>query len=104
MWRVALGSLFMVVLSGCAGSVVGDAIRGPERLAADDDAYCQSIGARPGTDAYTSCRMHVTDARDARHGRALDRAAGAIQASQPSSSQTTCTSFGNTVNCNTVGR
>jgi len=28
-------------LAGCAGSPVGDAIAGPEKLALQDDAYCQ---------------------------------------------------------------
>jgi hypothetical protein len=42
---VALGA----ALGGCAGSPVGDAIAGPEKLAQQDDAYCESIGAAKGT-------------------------------------------------------
>ena len=53
-------------LGGCAGSPVGDAIAGPEKLAAQDDAYCNSIGATKGTPAYTDCRLKVTQQREAR--------------------------------------
>ena len=54
-------------LAGCAGSPVGDAMAGPEKLAARDDATCQSYGARPGTDAYVACRMNVANQRQAEH-------------------------------------
>jgi len=55
------------VLSGCAGSPVGDAIAGPEKLAAQDDAYCESIGATKGTPTYTDCRLRVTQQREDKH-------------------------------------
>lgn len=80
----------LLSLSGCAGSVVGDAIAGPEKLAEQDDAYCRSIGAT-GRD-YTNCRLMVTQQRDARHAHRLGLAAGrpGIQ----------CTTVGPTTTCN----
>ena len=56
-----------VGLAGCAGSPVGDALAGPEKLAQQDDAYCASIGAQPGTPAYTDCRLRVTQMRENKH-------------------------------------
>jgi hypothetical protein len=53
-------------LGGCAGSPVGDAIAGPEKLAQQDDAYCESIGAAKGTPQYTNCRP-VTQQRETKH-------------------------------------
>ena len=47
-------------LGGCAGSPVGDAIAGPEKLTQQDDVYCESIGAAKGTPQYTNCRLTVT--------------------------------------------
>jgi hypothetical protein len=71
-------------LVGCAGSPVGDAIAGPERLAARDDATCQSYGAAPGSDAYAQCRMMTANNRHAGHQAAYNRAAvGMAMASQP---------------------
>jgi hypothetical protein len=80
-------------LGGCAGSVVGDAIAGPEKLALQDDAYCQSIGAAKGTPQYTSCRLTVTQQREDRHNRAL-------AAASSGTSTTTCSRYGSTVTCN----
>jgi len=34
-----------------------------ERRAAEDDASCQSYGARPGTDAYIACRTAKAQTR-----------------------------------------
>jgi hypothetical protein len=71
-------------LVGCAGSPVGDAIAGPERLAVRDDATCQSYGAAPGSDAYAQCRMMTANNRHAGHQAAYNRAAiGMAMASQP---------------------
>jgi hypothetical protein len=55
------------LLSACAGSPVGDAIAGPEKLAQQDDAYCVSIGAQLGTPAYTDCRLRMTQMRENKH-------------------------------------
>lgn len=87
----------LVLLSGCAGSVVGDAIKGPEKLAQEDDAYCRSIGAT-GPD-YTNCRLLMTQRRDNKHGRALDRAAGALQAATPAQCVTTGPYVARTTTC-----
>src|SRR5258707_14418436 len=86
---VALGA----ALGGCAGSPVGDAIAGPEKLALQDDAYCQSIGAAKGTPQYTSCRLTVTQQREDKHNIAR---AAALSAT----STTTCNRYGATVTCN----
>jgi hypothetical protein len=56
-------------LGGCAGSPVGDAIAGPEKLAQQDDAYCESIGAAKGMPQYTNCRLTVTQHRETKHKR-----------------------------------
>ena len=54
-------------LGGCAGSPVGDTIAGLEKLAQQDDAYCESIGAVKGTPQYTNCRLTVTQQRETKH-------------------------------------
>jgi hypothetical protein len=41
-----------VLLVGCQGTPIGDAMIGKEKLAQMDDEYCQSIGATPKSDAY----------------------------------------------------
>ena len=43
--RKTLALLAACLLAGCAGTPVGDALIGPEKLAQQDDAYCRSIGA-----------------------------------------------------------
>lgn len=60
-----------VLLAGCAGSPLGDAITGPEKLAAQDDSYCRSIGAAKGTPSYTDCRLRVAQMREQRHAAAM---------------------------------
>ncbi|MET4086468.1 hypothetical protein ABIC08_009141 [Bradyrhizobium sp. RT9b] len=47
-----------------------DNIAGPEKLAMQDDAYCQSIGAAKGTPQYTNCRLTVTQQREDKHNTA----------------------------------
>lgn len=78
------------LLTGCAGSLVGDAIAGPEKLARQDDAYCRSIGAQD--QAYTQCRLFLTQQRASKHERALDR----LTYGPPS---VTCTTYGPTTTC-----
>ena len=69
--KVVLGVVCAgMLLSGCAGSPVGDAIAGPEKLAQQDDAYCQSIGATKGSPQYTDCRLRVTQMRETKHNAA----------------------------------
>lgn len=81
--RVFAGFVALSLLSGCAGSPVGDAIAGPEKLAQQDDEYCRSIGARPGTPNYTNCRLTVSQQRDARHANRLAIAGAAISSMAP---------------------
>jgi hypothetical protein len=105
-----------LLLSGCAGSPVADAIAGPEKLAAQDDAYCTSIGLKFGTDQYAGCRMVQSQAREERHaasiaaGDSLLAAASVVAANQPQPpavaplpnilpQQTRCQSYGRTTNC-----
>jgi hypothetical protein len=38
----------LILLGGCAGSIVGDALTGPEKLAQQDDAYCRSLAVQAG--------------------------------------------------------
>lgn len=66
---IAFVLAFGPLLGGCAGSIVGDAIAGPEKLAQQDDAYCQSIGAQPGSQPYMACRMQRDQLREAHHQR-----------------------------------
>jgi hypothetical protein len=35
------------------------------QIAANDDARCQRYGAKPGSDAYVSCRMNIDNQRNA---------------------------------------
>jgi hypothetical protein len=45
---------------GGDGIVAGAAQPAEARqIAANDDARCQSYGAKPGSDAYVSCRMNM---------------------------------------------
>ena len=69
-----------LILSGCANHPVdcavgfhhSDCLPGtpgyddPAKFAAADDKECQSYGLKPGTDAYSACRVKLTTARD--HG------------------------------------
>jgi hypothetical protein len=80
------------LLAGCAGSPVGDALAGPEKLAAQDDAYCQSIGAAKGTPQYTDCRLRVTQMRETKHNAARSAAM--------SGGPVVCNRVGNTTICN----
>jgi hypothetical protein len=40
---------------------------GPEKLAQQDDAFCQSLGSAPGTKEYDRCRVNREEARERRH-------------------------------------
>src|SRR5690349_6584065 len=78
MGKIALLLLAVSPLLGCAGSPVGDAIAGPEKLAERDDAYCRSIGAQG--DAYTNCRLFMTQQRQANHNARLGMAIQSLNA------------------------
>lgn len=70
--RTAL--IVVLALTGCQGTPIGDAMIGKEKLAEMDDQYCQSIGAKKGSDIYVQCRMAKTAERDSNHQRAFARA------------------------------
>lgn len=53
---LALGGL----LAGCVTAAEQDA-----QHASSEDARCRSFGAKPGTDAYTSCRVQLSNQRNA---------------------------------------
>jgi hypothetical protein len=57
------------ILGACDGSICGDAIAGPEKLAQQDEAYCQSIGTRFGTPEYSDCQLIQQQTRKTRHAR-----------------------------------
>lgn len=94
-----------LLLVGCQGSVVGDALAGKEGRDKQDDQYCQSIGATKGTNLYVQCRMQATQNRDMRHAAAwanYNRGVANMNAAayQPNRMVTTnCNRFGNSVNC-----
>ena len=98
---VIISALF--VLSGCAGSPVGDALAGPERLAAQDDSYCQSIGLKFGSNEYANCRLIQSEQRDRRHTARLGIAARSLSnlsMSTPNSTvTTTCNRWGDQTTC-----
>lgn len=90
----------LAALAGCQGTPIGDAMIGEGKLAQMDDQYCQSIGARPKTDAYVQCRMFKTSQRDASHQAAFRRAGAGLQAAGASMQQN---AYANrTVNCTTT--
>jgi hypothetical protein len=93
----------LLVLMGCAGSPVGDALAGPEKLAAQDDGYCQSIGLKFGSNEYANCRLIQSEQRDRRHTARLGIAArGLSNLSVPTPSTTvttTCSRWENQSTC-----
>lgn len=98
--------VLLAALSGCQGSVVGDAIAGPEVLAKQDNDYCVSLGAQPGSDIYVQCRMQMATNRDNRHASARARASqnfANMNANMNANRMrtTNCNRFGNSINCTT---
>lgn len=69
-----------VVLAGCQGTPVGDAMIGKAKLAMMDDEYCRSIGAVPKSDTYMQCRMYRDAQREQNHRAAFARAGAAFSA------------------------
>lgn len=74
----------VVAIVICAAGL--SACASPQQVAANHDAYCQSIGAQKGTGAYADCRLAVR-AQDeqarANRSRALLAGAAIAAASQP---------------------
>jgi hypothetical protein len=102
--RVVATALLCLSLAGCAGSPLGDTITGPDKLAQQDNAYCNSIGAQSGSPAYTQCRLQLTSQREASHegyrNRAMVGLAIAAAANQPPRRPAvTCTTFQNMTTC-----
>ena len=55
-------------LAGCADYQArqqAEAAAQARQIAANDDARCQGYGAKPGSDAYVSCRMNIDNQRAA---------------------------------------
>lgn len=104
---VTIAVFLSLLLAGCQGSVVGDALAGKEGRDKQDDAYCQSIGATKGTNLYVQCRMQATQNRDVRHAAAwanYNRGVANMNAANANMNQnrmvtTNCNRFGNSVNC-----
>jgi hypothetical protein len=90
-------------LSGCSGSVIGDRLASPEKLAQQDDAYCTSVGLRFGTPEYANCRMQTTQRREDRHAAAVQSFSDTLSSGpvDRTPQQTTCQRIGNTTNCTT---
>jgi hypothetical protein len=66
------GSIILcLALAGCAGSPAADLIAGPEKFAEQDDGYCSSLGALPGSQDYINCRLVKDQQRQQRHAGAL---------------------------------
>lgn len=90
----------LAILCGCQGTPIGDAMIGKEKLAAMDDQYCQSIGAKKGSDIYVQCRMAKTAQRDAGHQRAFQNAGAGLAATGANMQRN---AYNNrTVNCTTT--
>lgn len=102
--RILLLFPILSILAGCAGSPVGDALAGPEKLAAQDDSYCQSIGLKFGSNEYANCRLIQSQQRDIRHTARLGIAAQSLSklSERPASNptvNTTCNRTGNQTTC-----
>lgn len=69
----------IIILTGCQGTPVGDAMIGKQKLAQMDDQYCRSIGAKPSSPEYVQCREFKTAQRDQSHQLAFQRAAAGLR-------------------------
>ena len=57
---------------------------GPEKLAQQDDVFCQSLGSAPGTKEYDRCRVNREEARERRHAQRQNMdATGLVVAAPP---------------------
>lgn len=76
--------------------------------AAADDSQCQSYGAKPGSDAYVGCRVHLdaqrAQAGEVRRQRALQMLMNGQQPQKvyqmPGQTNCTSTTYGQTTNTN----
>jgi hypothetical protein len=88
MLKIALtAALFALPLGGCM------ATHGPHspEVAAVDDRECQSYGAKPGSDAYISCRVTKNQQHEAAMAAVLAGSAGG---------SSTCNQVGTATVCN----
>jgi hypothetical protein len=63
-------------LGGC------DALTSSEKLAQQDDAFCQSLGT-PGTKEYGRCRVNLKEARERRHAERSNMVATGLAIAAP---------------------
>jgi hypothetical protein len=89
--RASIAVALASTVSGCAGSLLGDAMAGPEAVAAREDAYCQSIGLRFGTPEYANCRMATTHQRQQNHQATIQNFNWTPVQQQQQRLQTNCT-------------
>lgn len=68
--KVIAATVLLTALAGCASHDPD-----PAQIAVNQDAQCQSYGAKPGSDAYVQCRVNLANqqnqANEARRQRAL---------------------------------
>lgn len=57
----------LLFASAFVTSTLGGCDVGPETLAQQDDAFCQSLGRAPGTKEHDRCRLNREEARERRH-------------------------------------
>ena len=73
-----LASAFVAsTLGGC------DALTSPEKVAQQDDAFCQSLGSAPGTKEYDRCRVNREEARERRHAEQQNMVATGLAVATP---------------------
>lgn len=60
--RIVVVAAALLALTGCKSTADRNA---------EADGYCQSIGARPGSDAYMQCRLVQQQRQDARRAAGL---------------------------------
>lgn len=99
MMRLAAVLVASLSLAGCAGSVAERMIA-PERAAAREDDYCQSIGAAYGSPNYQACRMQLNQNAEMRRAQAIEgmqRASASMTIVPPNPPAN------NTIHCTTMG-
>jgi hypothetical protein len=64
-------------LGGC------DVLTSPEKLAQQDDAFCQSLGMAPSTKEYDRCRVNREAERERRHAERSNMVATGLAIAAP---------------------
>lgn len=87
MLKLATACTLVLMLPGCVT---------PQKQAANDDAECHQMGARPGTDIFVQCRMFKQQQRSqqeqANSEALLAYGAQMLNSPQPARVQMDCTS------------